>query len=66
MGSSVLLVFLIPFLLPRIIKLLITDGPEFLEILAKFDWTTALNYILETGLPEFVDELLAYFTTISN
>lgn len=65
MGSSVLLVFLIPFLLPRIIKLLITDGPEFLDILAKFDWSTAFDYILETGLPDFIDELFAYFTTIS-
>ena len=64
MGTSVLLVFLIPFLLPRIIKFVITDGPELagiflndvIEVIKSFDIDQFLND-LQTTLPELIDAL---------
>ncbi len=64
MGSSILLVFLIPFLLPRIIKLVITDGPELagiflndvIDVIKNFDIDQFLSD-LQTALPELIEAL---------
>ena len=64
MGTSVLLVFLIPFLLPRIIKFVITDGPELagiflndvIDVIKNFDMDQFLNDFLDT-LPELIEAL---------
>ena len=64
MGSSILLVFLIPFLLPRIIKFVITDGPELagiflndvIDVIKNFDIDQFLSD-LQTALPELIDAL---------
>ena len=62
MGSSVLLVFLIPFLMPRIIKFVITDGPELagiflndvIEVIKNLDINQFLSD-LQTTLPELIE-----------
>ena len=64
MGSSILLVFLIPYLLPRIIKIVITDGPELagiflndvIDVIKNFDIDQFLSD-LQTALPELIDAL---------
>ena len=64
MGSSVLLVFLIPFLMPRIIKFVITDGPELagiflndvIEVIKNLDINQFLSD-LQTTLPELIEAL---------
>ena len=64
MGSSILLVFLIPFLLPRIIKLVITDGPELagiflndvIDVIKNFDIDQFLSDF-QTALPELIEAL---------
>ena len=64
MGSSILLVFLIPFLLPRIIKFVITDGPELagiflndvIDVIKNFDIDQFLSD-LQTALPELIEAL---------
>lgn len=69
MGSSVLLVLLIPFLLPRIIKFIITDGPEFagiflndvIEVIKNFDMDQFLSN-LQTAFPELIDALNSVWT----
>ena len=64
MGSSILLVFLVPFLLPRIIKFVITDGPELagiflndvIDVIKNFDIDQFLSD-LQTALPELIEAL---------